>query len=373
MAPIRQPDVKGLELAKQLLTKGDCIGMPTETVYGLAGNAFDETAVLRTFTIKERPLFDPLIVHISENCDSIEKLSDAGVIDMNLMSRIERQKVTSLMQAFWPGPLTLLLPRGPKIGDFVTSGLPTVGVRVPAHPAAQALLKLLPFPLSAPSANRFGRVSPTTAQDVVDEFGAKVPLVLDGGRCGLGVESTVLQVSSEGRAHILRPGSLSRERLAEVLGQEVKVASNPGAALPGASPGQMENHYAPSIPLFFAASPSAQEFLKKGDASKKISAAFIHCDTAGNTDQALKKLSASPVLRITFETFLSKTSDDLEAARNLFHALRQAERSTAEVIFCDGTIRTNGLWPAIADRLRKASFKGVSHLTVPKNHPGTVK
>src|SRR5690606_7520483 len=181
--------------AAALLRAGAVVAMPTETVYGLAANAFDEAAVLRIFQVKQRPSFDPLIVHVRDR----EQLSP-------LVARLPRE-AEALMEHFWPGPLTLVLPKTGRVPDLVTSGLDTVAVRMPAHPVAQALLRAVDFPLAAPSANPCGYVSPTSAQHVADQLGGKVPYILDGGPCTVGVESTILGWEQEAGAWLLyRPG-----------------------------------------------------------------------------------------------------------------------------------------------------------------------
>jgi L-threonylcarbamoyladenylate synthase len=166
--------------AAQHLQAGAVVAIPTETVYGLAANAFDEAAVLRIFSVKQRPSFDPLIVHIGR------------AADIHRVARELPPQAQALMDAFWPGPLTLLLPKHPDVPDIVTSGLDTVGVRMPSHPLTLALLQALPFPLAAPSANPFGYVSPTTAQHVADQLGDQVPYILDGGPCAVGVGIAIL-------------------------------------------------------------------------------------------------------------------------------------------------------------------------------------
>ncbi|MCB0778636.1 MAG: threonylcarbamoyl-AMP synthase, partial [Flavobacteriales bacterium] len=184
-----------LAAAAGLLREGGVVAVPTETVYGLAANAFDPAAVLQVFAIKERPSFDPLIVHIGERRE---------------VDRVVRELppgAQALMDAFWPGPLTLVLPRDPQVPDVVTSGLDTVGVRMPAHPMLRELLGRLDFPLAAPSANPFGYVSPTTAQHVADQLGERVPYILDGGPCVVGVESTILGYE-DGRWMLYRPGGI---------------------------------------------------------------------------------------------------------------------------------------------------------------------
>ncbi|HPQ59021.1 MAG TPA: L-threonylcarbamoyladenylate synthase, partial [Flavobacteriales bacterium] len=211
----------GTDLARaaRLLREGGVVAVPTETVYGLAANAFDPEAALQVFAIKERPSFDPLIVHVGER---------------NEVARVARDLppgAEALMDAFWPGPLTLVLPRSAEVPDVVTSGLDTVGVRMPAHPLLRELLGQLDFPLAAPSANPFGYVSPTTAQHVADQLGDRVPYILDGGPCVVGVESTILGHES-GRWRLYRPGGIGMEDVTRVLGKEPEVQAQSPLQLP---------------------------------------------------------------------------------------------------------------------------------------------
>jgi L-threonylcarbamoyladenylate synthase len=223
-----------LGLAARYLRQGLPVGMPTETVYGMAANALDAEAVARVFKAKQRPDFDPLIVHIGPNSPLREWVSEIP------------SEAAALMAAFWPGPLTLLLPKTERIPDLVTSGLDRVGLRMPRHPMALALLEQLDFPLAAPSANLFGYISPTKATHVRDAFGPELPYVLDGGDCEIGLESTVLGFES-GRAFVYRWGGVELQALSAVLGYvpEVKVKAEEHPA----APGMLARHYAPRTPL----------------------------------------------------------------------------------------------------------------------------
>lgn len=251
-----------LALAAAALRRGELVGMPTETVYGLAGDAFDPRAVAAIFSVKARPEFDPLIVHVAWDAPAgDERASGAGLAALvadgiaGELAPAARVLASRLAAAFWPGPLTLVLPRGTRVPLLVTSGQDTVAVRAPAHPAAQALLRACGSPLAAPSANRFGRISPTCAADVRTELGDRVPWVLDGGACSVGVESTILDLASDpGRARCLRPGGLPLERIAAVIGPAALVVGEGGdgdADQPSAprAPGSLASHYAPRKPL----------------------------------------------------------------------------------------------------------------------------
>jgi L-threonylcarbamoyladenylate synthase len=222
-----------LNYAAALLRKGELVAIPTETVYGLAGNAFSDRAVARIFEVKNRPSFDPLIVHTS----NVERLSEL-VAEMP-------DEALQLARRFMPGPLTLLLPKKAVIPDLVTAGLIIVGVRIPSHPLALDLLGRLDFPLAAPSANPFGYISPTTAGHVEMQLGDKIPYILDGGPCQVGVESTIIGFPG-GRPTVFRKGGVAVEAVEAVIGKvDVRVfsSSDPQA------PGMLKSHYAPRIPL----------------------------------------------------------------------------------------------------------------------------
>lgn len=304
--------------AAQLLRAGEIVAIPTETVYGLAANALDETAVLRVFQAKDRPSFDPLIVHIArrEEVASLVRELPPGA--------------EALMDAFWPGPLTLVLPKQTVVPDLVTSGLDTVGLRMPAHPLTRELLGLLDFPLAAPSANPFGYVSPTTAQHVADQLGDKVPYILDGGACSVGMESTIVGWES-GRWQLYRTGGITQEALEGVIG---RVEPAMKQVLPVA-PGMLESHYAPRKPLY-----------------------------VGDVPALLRRFAGRPVGVIAFRSeypghrceVLSERGDLAEAARHLFAVLRDMDASDCAVILAE-RFPEEGLGRAINDRLRRAAAR----------------
>ena len=310
----------GTDLARaaRLLREGGVVAVPTETVYGLAANAFDAEAALQVFVIKERPSFDPLIVHVGER-------SEVARVARDLPPGAE-----ALMDAFWPGPLTLVLPRSAEVPDVVTSGLDTVGVRMPAHPLLRELLGQLDFPLAAPSANPFGYVSPTTAQHVADQLGDRVPYILDGGPCVVGVESTILGHES-GRWRLYRPGGIGMEDVTRVLGKEPEVQAQSPLQLP--APGMLASHYAPRKPVVL------------GDLDE------LHAAHAGERTATIafqRERSPGPC------RVLSPSGDLAEAARNLFAALRELDASDVAVILAE-PVPEEGLGRAINDRLRRAA------------------
>lgn len=302
--------------AAGLLRAGEVVAIPTETVYGLAANAFDEAAVLKVFAAKRRPSFDPLIVHIAERARVHEVASTLPPGSMELMD------------AFWPGPLTLVLPKRPEVPDLVTSGLDTVGVRMPAHPMALELLRITGFPLAAPSANPFGYVSPTTAQHVADQLGDRIPYILDGGPCTVGVESTIVGWEQD-RWVLYRPGGIPVEDIERVVGR-VHAASKP--VLPVA-PGMLESHYAPRKPVHVG----DIDALLRRFAGKRIGIISYRDAYSGHRSEVL-----------------SEQGDLPEAARNLFAALRELDGSDCEVILAE-RFPEEGLGRAINDRLRRAS------------------
>ncbi len=323
----------GTDLARAalLLSDGELVAIPTETVYGLAANAFDTDAVLRIFQVKQRPAFDPLIVHVHHRAQ-VEQL----------VSQVPPE-AEALMERFWPGPLTLVMPKSARVPDIVTSGSDTVGVRMPAHPMALDLLRSLDFPLAAPSANPFGYVSPTTAQHVADQLGEKIPYILDGGPCAVGVESTIIGWEPHPTPHtphltphtsnwvLYRAGGIPVEAIEAVIGQ---LGSAKARVLPVA-PGMIESHYAPRKPLFVGDVPA---LLKEHSGKRCAIIAF-----ATHYDQW------------RCET-LSPSGDASEAARNLFRVLRELDTSDADVILAE-IFPNESLGRAINDRLRRASAK----------------
>lgn len=306
--------------AQQLLTAGKVVAIPTETVYGLAGNAYNEDVILQIFKIKNRPSFDPLIVHAS-SIDSIK----------SFVKQFPPQ-ARQLANIFWPGPLTLLLEKKSQIPDLVTAGLPTVGVRIPSHQLTRKLLSLLSFPLAAPSANPFGYISPTTVQHVNDQLGGKIPYTLEGGNCQVGIESTIIGFE-QGQPILHRLGGISVEAIEKVIGPVTRVkhaTSNPR------SPGRLESHYAPRVPLII------------GDIQALI---------RQNAHKNLGILSFDkyyPAVEVKNQAVLSPSSNLDEAAKNLFSSLRTLDQLPIDVILA-AYVPDKGLGKAINDRLKRAA------------------
>lgn len=307
--PILEPTPDALDRAAAILRAGGLVGLPTETVYGLAADATNPAALAALFAAKGRPRFNPLIVHVPTLADA-ERLALFGPL------------ARRLAQAFWPGPLTLVAPRRPDgtIHDLATAGLATVALRAPAHPVARALLSAFGGPVAAPSANRSGHVSPTIAAHVAEEFGAEVALVLDGGPCAVGLESTVVAVIGE-QASLLRLGGLPRTAIEAVAGP---LATSEGQEAAPASPGMLLKHYAPATPVRLNALAA-----KPGET-------MIGFGSVGGART------------------LSATGDLAEAAANLFAMLRAADAEGARAIAV-APVPDHGLGEAINDRLARAA------------------
>lgn len=315
-----------MERAARAIRDGQLVGMPTETVYGLAANALDPAAVLRIYEAKGRPRFDPLIVHVAD-AEQAWTLAEPSA------------RARALAAACWPGPLTLVLPRRSPVPDIVTSGLDTVAIRCPDHPLALALIRAAGVPLAAPSANPFGRISPTTAAHVREQLGgvASLALVLDGGACRVGIESTVLV--PDPAPVILRPGGMTREELERILGEPVAMAGTDAraAAVPLSAPGMLASHYAPRTPLTLRASSAAWP-QARGAAILSWRGEDVPAD-AGRVE------------------VLSRAGDLAEAAAGLFAALRRLDASGASAIIAE-TVPDEGLGAGINDRLRRAAGLG---------------
>lgn len=309
-----------IAVAKQLLEQGALVAIPTETVYGLAGNALNESAVLEIFKVKNRPQFDPLIVHVA-SLESAKELVDDFP-----------EKAKKLALQFWPGPLTLLLKKKSYIPDLATSGLDTVAIRCPDHELTLSLLQQLAFPLAAPSANPFGYISPTRPEHVNEQLGEKIKYILDGGECTVGIESTIVGFEND-LPVVYRLGGLSIEKIESVVGNvrvQLNTSSNPKA------PGQLKSHYAPK---------------------KKM--------RLGNLTELIRDYGTGRVGVLTFKTHLSQISDRNqialsskgnmeEAAQKLFASLRTLDKLDIHIILAE-EVPDMGLGKAINDRLRRAA------------------
>jgi L-threonylcarbamoyladenylate synthase len=334
---------EGLERAAEILRAGGLVALPTETVYGLGANALDRAAVERIFAAKSRPAWDPIIVHIAS-----EAMLEGLVQEVPAAAR-------RLMEHFWPGPLTLLLPRAPAVPDAVTAGRPLVGVRVPSHPVALGLIRRAQVPVAAPSANRFGHISPTTAQHVLDDLDGRIDAILDAGPSPRGVESTVLDPSATPMV-IYRPGAVTAEQIREVAGP-VEMArgagglpETPAKALP--SPGVGIRHYAPRARLVLVEAPLAE-----------LSACL---DAAAKSEPGeplgvmLPEGVAAPAAIAKKRVFLwGRWNAPEELAQRLYAGLRALDQEGCAVILCP-LPPAEGIGAAIRDRLQKAGTKGTS-------------
>jgi L-threonylcarbamoyladenylate synthase len=339
---------ENIEPAITALRRGDVVAIPTETVYGLAGNAFDSDAVLKIYSAKERPSFDPLIVHVAEAYKSVKALHDLKMVDQAKMNPKMIGVTNKLMDHFWPGPLTFILPKSTKIPDLVTSGLDRVGIRMPAHPLAQRILRESGLPLAAPSANRFGRISPTNANHVVEELGDRIPFIVDGGPCDIGVESTVIAIESD-HILLLRPGKITAQDL-EGMAKIPVIRVTEGHIK--SSPGMLDSHYAPRKPMYeLVDERNMQGFCESHLKSKSIGLLV----TSGSGDHEIKLLKHHSKTPHSIQ-YLSQSSNANEAAQNLFNTMRLMDADPdIELILFTKVIHTNGLWLAIADRMKRAS------------------
>jgi L-threonylcarbamoyladenylate synthase len=321
--PSRTPGerAKAVADAAELLRGGQAVALPTETVYGLAADALKSEAVTKVFEAKERPRFDPLIVHLPDR----SWLERCARIDND-----SRGLVEELIDQFWPGPFTLVLPRREIVPDMVTAGLDTVAVRISAHPLFTEIIQVFASPLAAPSANRFGRVSPTAAQHVLAELEGRIPLVVDAGSTVHGIESTIVAVR-KGRIELLRHGPVTAEQL-EAFGEVV--FAQPGQR--PEAPGQLLSHYAPSTPLVL----TDDSFSFAVPANKKCGLLAWHSMSGATQFAEIRQLSSRQDLR--------------EAAANLFRCLRELDQLRLDLIVAE-KMPDEGLGAAINDRLCRAT------------------
>lgn len=319
MATIMQATI---ESAIAALSRGEVIGLPTETVYGLAGDAGNPAAVRRIFELKGRPADHPVIVHLGD-----ESWLDAWARDIPATAR-------TLAGRFWPGPLTLILRRGPAVSDLVTGGQYTVGLRMPSHPVALAVLRGFGRGIAAPSANRFGHLSPTRAEHVRAEFGTELPLVLDGGPCVIGIESTIVDLSGD-RPRVLRPGNIPVEVLTEALA--TPVATGHAAASPRVS-GSLRSHYAPR---------ARAELVPREGIGARLA-------RAGEERETVAVLAIGQLPASARGLTLPATPD--EYARGLYAALRALDADGVQRILIEAP-PSSAAWLAISDRLQRATAR----------------
>jgi len=312
-----------LKKAADLLKKGEAVAIPTETVYGLAANATNSDAVLKIFKAKERPHFNPLIIHLP-TWEAVKKYVE-----------YIPPKIEKLAQAFTPGAITFLLKKNKMVPDLITAGSVKVAVRIPAHPLANELLQKLNFPLAAPSANPFGYVSPTTAEHVLEGLNGRIPYILDGGPSEVGLESTIVE-EENGKIIVRRKGGVAVEEIEKILGEKIELKT--GAEKHPTAPGQLKSHYATETPLYYGNiekwlsifSDKKIGIIEFGDNAKKINTPF------------------------RFQ--LSENGKMDEAAKNLFRLMREADASEAEILLVK-PLPEEGLGRAINDRLQRAQHE----------------
>ena len=317
--------------AGEVIRHGGLVAFPTETVYGLGADALNQQAVKNIFNAKERPADNPLIVHVS--CiDEVKRIAKST------------PKIAQvLMDAFWPGPLTLVLPRKNIVPDVTTGGLDTVAVRMPDHPVALGLIKEAGVPIAAPSANTSGKPSPTTAQHVMDDLGGKIDMIIDGGRVVIGVESTVIDVTGNIPA-LLRPGGVGIEALQEIVGR-IQVSTPKDVNVPR-SPGVKYAHYSPEATVVLVTGDDVAGAIKKLAEEYEGKIGLLLCkETAETIGGGEKKI------------ILGSRGDVKSIARNLFYSLRLLDKQHIELIIADGSFSVEGVGLAAMNRLKKASSK----------------
>jgi len=322
IAPVEAPTPVAIARAAERLRAGELVAFPTETVYGLGADAGDPAAVRRIFTAKGRPADHPVIVHLYDTARIGE------------WARAVPEPARALAAAFWPGPLTLILPRAARVPDIVTGGQDSVGLRVPSHPVARALLEAFGGGIAAPSANRFGRISPTTARHVADDLGAAVAMILDGGACAVGIESTIVSCVGDEPA-LLRPGAITVPELARVLG---KPPGAPDAAAPRAS-GTLAAHYAPRTPATLVAPE------------------VLHAEIVqlADRDEAVAVLARTVARPLDFAgVWIHAPAGAGAYAHDLYANLRALDAANADAILIEAAPKGDA-WAAVRDRLSRAT------------------
>lgn len=325
---------QSIQQGAQYLQQGRLVAFPTETVYGLGANAWDAAAVQRIFAAKGRPADNPLIVHIAHT-----DMLSALVENVPAAAR-------ELMDVFWPGPLSLVMPRSRHLPDIVTAGLDTVAVRWPNHPVAEELILQAALPVAAPSANRSGRPSPTLAAHVAEDLGARVDLIIDAGMATIGLESTVLDVSRAGAPVLLRPGAVTVEDLQQVIGPVEVAALQPGQKV--RSPGMKYKHYAPQAPLYLYIGEPAAVVQAQQERWAELTGEGLKVGIL-TYEQFLPEFA--PAYRLS----LGHYGQPAQAAQQLYHLLRQFDALGVDVILAHGYPSTEGLGLALQNRFAKAA------------------
>ncbi len=365
MTEILAPSLDNIQRISEVLKSGEIAGIPTETVYGLAADAWNEKAISKIYNAKERPSFDPLIIHlgfqqVSPHQEPLKTMHEKlHLIDLDLIPEANRIWIEFLIKSFWPGPLTFILPKSDHLSSIVTGGLKTVGLRMPAHPITQGLLNQSQLQLAAPSANRFGKISPTRAIDVKKELNGKVKFILNGGQCQKGLESTVIDCTQANQVTILRPGAVSKNILQKTLEPYKSVSVSTAIELSGKneiqSPGQLSSHYAPRQRCILLEGP-LEEVLKQesfevsfSKLKGQVAVLFAKAPSASLTERLNQYESIEIFYRI-----LSEEGNSDEAAHQLFSHLREIDESSAKIVYMEPWPSSEGLGHAISDRIRRA-------------------
>jgi L-threonylcarbamoyladenylate synthase len=343
-------------MAADLIKRGDTVAVPTETVYGLAADATNEVAIERIYQAKGRPSYNPLIVHVGRQARDVASLVTLDLVDQAALTAASIRVADRLIEAFWPGPLTIILPRGKALPARVAGGLATVGFRMPDHSGFLDLIDACGLPLAAPSANRSNRISPTSAEHVLAELNGRIPLILDGGAARVGVESTIVAIDCDGALRLLRPGGTPGEQIAEVAGSPLLHGPsklNSTAEAPEA-PGMLREHYAPAKPLLLIRPEDCRDAMGRlhdlGPVERiaVISFGSLPCDSL---EWHLDK-------NMTLVDFTLLAGSDTAAANQLFQTLRRLDEGDAQVILAEYPRQAeSGLLPAIHDRLTRASAR----------------
>lgn len=326
------PEPEILRRAAEILRAGGLVAFPTETVYGLGAHALDPAAVQRIYDAKGRPSYNPLIVHVAD-AEGARRLT-----------RDWPPLAQRLADAFWPGPLTLVLPKRPEVPDAVTAGLDSVAVRVPAHPVALALLRAAAIPVAAPSANRSTRISPTTAQHVARGLGGSVELILDGGATDVGIESTVLDLTVAPPV-ILRPGLIGREALSAVAGEVAAAAASSGTDAPRRSPGMLDRHYAPLARVLLVDARRPDDVAAAVHAA---AAARAHGERVGTISHDRLTIQADAAHRLP--------ADPAGYARRLYAALHALDDAGCDLVLIEA-VPASPAWAGVRDRLSRAAYR----------------
>lgn len=337
----QQPEPEIIRQAAMLIRQGGLVAFPTETVYGLGADGLNSEAVKKIFAAKGRPVDNPLILHIAESADVLR------------LARCVDARTQKLISRFWPGPLTLVLPKEKIIPDEVTAGLDTVAIRMPRHPVALALIKESGVPLAAPSANRSGYPSPTTGQHVYADLGGRIEAVLESGPTGVGLESTVLDLSADVPV-ILRPGGVTREELVSVLGT---VSVDPGLADPQQkpkSPGMKYTHYSPRAEVILVQGATEKVVSKIKELVRQYSAQGKKIGLLLTTETWQGLGAEAETLPVLYQRNLGSESHLEDIARIIYRELRNCDTEGVEVIFTE-TYRTEGLGSALMNRLLKSA------------------